>query len=115
MEKDPGLRLENIAAPKQSWRQRKLSGSGMRRQHGGVVGSPRGSHKYFLGGTRGVWLSQVGDLSQLPVLTVEREGPGRHRVMLWSTRCPQCGYIAQCGTFQLLVSARLEWASSQVP
>ena len=28
-----------------------------------------------------VWLSQVGDLSQLPVLTVERGGPGRHRVM----------------------------------
>ena len=29
-----------------------------------------------IGGTRGVWLSQVGDLSQLPVLTVERGGPG---------------------------------------
>ena len=27
------------------------------------------------------WRSQVGDLRQLPVLTVEREGPGRHRVM----------------------------------
>ena len=33
------------------------------------------------GGTPGVWLSQVGDLSQLPVFTREREGPGRHRVM----------------------------------
>ena len=51
----------------------------MRRQHGSVVGSPRGSPKNVLGGgTRGVWLSQEGDLSQLPVLTVEREGPEAH-------------------------------------
>ena len=28
------------------------------------------------GGTQEVWLSQVGDLSQLPVLTVERGVPG---------------------------------------
>ena len=27
------------------------------------------------------WRSQVGNLRQLPVLTGEREGPGRHRVM----------------------------------
>ena len=32
-------------------------------------------------GTRGDWRRQVGDLSQLPVLTVARERPGRHRVM----------------------------------
>ena len=37
--------------------------------------------KKFIGGeTQGVWLSQVGDLSHLPMLTVERV-PGRHRVM----------------------------------
>ena len=46
------------------------------------------------GGTQEVWRSQVGDLRQLPVLTGEREGPGRHRVMLWSARCLQCGCIA---------------------
>ena len=79
----------------------------MRRQHGdgGAARSPSGSPKNVLGeGTWGVWRSQVGDLRQLPVLTVEREGvvPGRHRVM-------------RCSTFQLLVSAGLEWASSQVP
>ena len=67
------------------------------------------------GSTRGVWRSQVGDLRQLPVLSGEREGPGRHHVMLWSARCPRCGCIARCSTFQLLVSAGLEWAWSQVP
>ena len=67
------------------------------------------------GGTQGVWRSQEGDLRQLPVLTGEREGLGRHRVMRWSAQFPQCVCIARCGTFQLLVSAGLEWASSQVP
>ena len=67
------------------------------------------------GGTQEVWRSQVGDLRQLPVLTGGRERSGRHRVMLWSSRCPQCGCIARCGTYQLCVSAELEWASSQVP
>ena len=48
----------------------------MRRQHGSAAGSPRGSPKNVLGvGTWGVWRSQVGDLRQLPMLTVEREGP----------------------------------------
>ena len=67
------------------------------------------------GGTQEVWRSQVGDLRQLPVLTGEREGPGRHRVMLWSARGRQCGCIARCGTYQLLVAAGLEGAASQVP
>jgi hypothetical protein len=31
--------------------------------------------------TQGVLVSQVADLSQLPVLTMERGGPGRHRVI----------------------------------
>ncbi|XP_052336221.1 homeobox protein Dlx4a-like isoform X1 [Oncorhynchus keta] len=66
-------------------------------------------------GTQEVWRSQIGDLRQLPVLTGGLERPGRHRVMLWSARCPQCGCIARCGTYQHLVSARIEWASSQVP
>ncbi|XP_064811670.1 uncharacterized protein LOC135526929 isoform X3 [Oncorhynchus masou masou] len=63
------------------------------------------------GGSLEVWRSQVGDLRQLPVVTGGLERPGRHHV----TRCPQCGYIARCGTYQLRVSAGLEWASSQVP
>ena len=50
------------------------------------------------GGTRVVWLSQVGDLSQLPVLTVERGGPGRHRVMPWGAQCSRCAGIAWCST-----------------
>ena len=45
----------------------------------------------------------------------EREGPGRHRVMRWSSQSPQCVCITRCGTFQLLVLAGLECASSQVP
>ena len=68
----------------------------------------RQPQKCIGGGTRGVWLSQVGDLSQLPMLTVERGGPGRHRVMPWGA----C--IARCAISQLLVSAGLEWVSSQV-
>ena len=47
----------------------------------GDQGGPRGSPKNVLGGTWGVWRSQVGELRQLSVLTVEREGLGRHRVM----------------------------------
>ena len=77
---------------------------------------PESQPQPFLGGgTQGVWRRQVGDLRQLPVLTGGRERPGRHRVMLWSARCPQCGCIARCGTYRFLVSAGLEWASSQVP
>ena len=45
----------------------------------------------------GVWLCQVGDLRKLPVLTGGLERPGRHRVMLWSAQCFQCGCIAWCG------------------
>ena len=75
-------------------------------------GGPRGSPKNVLGGgTRGMWRSQVGDLRQLPVLTVERAGPGRHRGMPGGA----CVCIARCSTLQPLVSAGLEWASSQVP
>jgi hypothetical protein len=48
--KDPGHRLGNIAGPRQSWRQRKPRGSGMRRQHGSAVGSLRGSLKNVLEG-----------------------------------------------------------------
>ncbi|XP_042185009.1 uncharacterized protein LOC121847512 [Oncorhynchus tshawytscha] len=47
--KDPGHRLGNIAAPRQSWRQRKLSGGDMRRQRG----SARGRPKTFWGGHTG--------------------------------------------------------------
>ena len=62
---------EELEAVKAEWR----------RYHGSATGT-RGSPKNILGGgTQGVWLSQVGDLSQLPVLTVARGGPGRHRVM----------------------------------
>ena len=49
MVKDPGLSLENIAAPKKSWRRRKRRGAGMRRQHGDADGSPRVSPKNVLG------------------------------------------------------------------
>ena len=61
--RDPGHRLGKIAAP----RQLKLSGSGMRRLHGWDERQPQ---KSIGGGARGVWLSQVGDVSQLPMLTV---------------------------------------------
>ena len=83
-EKDPGHRLGNIVAPRQSWRQRKLSGGGMSRQHGSMaarLGREAAPKLSRGGGTWGVWLSQVGDLSQLHVLTLERGGPGRHHVM----------------------------------
>ena len=58
--------------------------------------------------SQGVWRGQVGDLRQLPVLSGGLKRPDRHRAMLWSARCPQCGCIARCGTFQLHVSAGLE-------
>ena len=45
---------------------------------------------------RGVWQSQVGDLSQLPVLTVAGIVLVRHRVMRWSSRCLQYAFLAQC-------------------
>jgi hypothetical protein len=48
MEKDPGHRLGNIAATRQSWRQRKLRGGGMRRQYGSAAGT-RCSPKNVLG------------------------------------------------------------------
>jgi hypothetical protein len=65
------------------------------------------------GGTRGDWLSQVGTLSQLLVLTVGRVVLVSHRVMQWSALYLQCTFTAQCATFQLPASAGLGWASSQ--
>ena len=43
-ERDPGHRLGNIAAPRQSWRQLKLSGGDMMRQHGSATGTRGGAH-----------------------------------------------------------------------
>ena len=58
-------------------------------------------------------MSQVGDLSQLLVLTVGSMLLVRHRVMRWSARCLQCAILARCALFQVLAFAGLEWASSQ--
>jgi hypothetical protein len=58
-------------------------------------------------------MSQVGDLSQLLVLTVGSVLLARHRVMRWSAWCLQCAILVRCARFQLLALARLEWASSQ--
>ena len=57
-------------------------------------------------------MSQVGDLSQLLMLTVGRVLLVRHCVMRWSARCLQCAILARCALFQLLALAGLEWASS---
>ncbi|XP_064881736.1 uncharacterized protein LOC115138403 isoform X2 [Oncorhynchus nerka] len=69
--------------------------------------------KKIFGGTRGVWQNQVGDLSQLPVLTVTGVVLVRHRVMRSSAQCLQCVFLARCATSQPPVSAMQEWVSSQ--
>ena len=96
--KDPGLSQGNIAVLKQSWRQRKQRGAGNEeaaRQRGWK--SERQPQKFVGGGTRG---------------SVAKDRAG---TVLCGGACPQCMCIARCGTFQLLVSAGLEWAASQVP
>ena len=53
-------------------RRQQVKGASALREHG-WQGSPRSSPKNVLGGgTRGVWLNQVGNLSQLPMLNMER-------------------------------------------
>jgi hypothetical protein len=94
--RDPGHRLGSIAVHRRNWRQLRLSGK-----------PERHPQKCIGGGTWGVWQSQVGDLCQLPVLTVAGVVLVRHRVMWWSGRCPQYAFLAQCATAQLPVSARL--------
>ena len=58
-------------------------------------------------------MSQVGDLSQLLVVTVGSALLVRHSVMRWSAWCLQCAILARFALFQVLALAGLEWASSQ--
>jgi hypothetical protein len=64
-------------------------------------------------GTRGVWQSEVGDLSLLLVLTVRCAVLVRHRVMRSSSRCRQYALIALWAIGHPPASAKREWASSQ--